>query len=406
LSTPLSARLAAATLLLLGLGSQAAAQTPTLDSLREGLALERKSDLPGAQAVYQRLLDDPDWGAAARLSLSRVQRWQYLHTEAEANYLAVLRHPQANAGMKDEANVGLAQIYKAEMRLREAQRQLLAVSDQSAIASQVKQLQAEIEAISQTRLGGSYGQIRGSSGTKDASWQLKLTHQIDMRNTVSLGYASNSLQQRAAQPDASLDFVKGQWQASWRRQVPLGPGVGLELVHRQLNLSANETSLRAQASWPLTSRIGVSAAVQGVQAMNALAWNGSLGISNRLTSGLQLGATVFAAESNPGTLYSWMLNTTWEQGPWLAQWFVSRSLDDSPVANTLVVRQRLQSGHSWRAQLKRDRNGTSSFVGLDIPLGKHWLSTSLTHYPNARQWTAGFDSGLPNGLSRPEQASP
>jgi hypothetical protein len=403
---PSSMNICTVTALLCCLPGLAAAQTPTLDSLKEALTLERKPDLPAAQVIYQSLVADPDWGAAARLSLARLQRWQYQHKDAEANYLLVLLHPQATAGMKDEANIGLAHIYKADMRLREAQLQLAAVPPQSAIYAQVEKLREEVAATTPTRIGGSFGQTRGTGGTNDASWQLKLTHQIDMKNVVSVGYAANSLQQRSTQPDAALDFVKGQLQASWRRQVPLGSAYGLEVVHRQLNLGSNETSVRAQGSWPLSKDVRLSAAVQHVDAAASKTWNGSLGVSTRLTPHLALGTTLFAAESNPSTLYSWMVNTTWEQGPWLGQWFVSRSLDDSPVANTLILRQRLQSGHAWRAQFKRDRNGNSSFFGLDIPWGKQWVSTAWTTYPGVRQWTAGFDAGLPNGVSPAATASP
>jgi hypothetical protein len=203
----------------------AQAQTPTLERLKEALALERKPDLPAAEAIYRGLVNDPNWAAAARLSLARVQRWQSLHESAISHYESVLIHPLATQGMKDEANLGLAQIDALETRLAQALQRLDSIHQDSPTKDQVNKLRAEVLATHPTRIGASYGQVHNKGGSTDSSWQLRMTHQIDMRNVVTLGYASNSLQPRSAQPDAALDFVKGQWQASWRYKMPLGAGL-------------------------------------------------------------------------------------------------------------------------------------------------------------------------------------
>jgi hypothetical protein len=381
-------------------------QTPTLDRLKEALVLERQSDLVAAEAIYQSLINDQDWAAAAHLSLGRVQRWQSKHTDAAANYQTVLGHPLATQGMKDEANLGLAQIDALEKRLMPSLERLQAIRSDSAIASQVSKLRAELEATHPTRIGASYGQVHNKGGATDSSWQLRLTHQLDMRQVVAVGYASNSLQQRSAQPDATLDFIKGQWSASWRYQQPLGIGYSVEVIHRQLNLGTDESSLRAHVSGPIAKNWGASASIQQVQAAGSSKTNGSFGLSRKINNNLQLGGTLFAGATNTGTLYSWMLNTTWEQGPWLAQWFVSRSLDTSPVSHALILRQRLSSGPTWRAELKHDRNGNTAFLGLDIPWGKHVASAAVQTSPSATQWTTGFDYAWPNGLEKASAIKP
>jgi hypothetical protein len=395
--------LAVASFMLFG---TAYSQTPTLDRLKEALALERSSDLVAAQAIYSDLINDPDWAAAALLSLGRVQRWQSLHDKAVANYEAVLRHPQATQGMKDEANVGLAQIDALEMRLAQAQERLNAVGPTSPVYAQANQLRTTVLKTHPTRIAANYGQVHNKGGSTDSSWQLRLTHQLDMRNTASLGYASNSLQQRSTQPDAALDFVKGQWSAAWRHKVPQGPSYNLELTHRSLNLGSHETSLRAQMAWSISSAWGATAALQRDKGALSGSTSGSLGINTKASKSVQVGATLFAGETAAGTLYSWMLNSTWEQGPWLAQWFVARSLDNSPVSNTLVVRQRLSSGPSWRAEVKNDKNGNSAFFGLDVPWGQHMVTTSVNRYPAASQWTVGFDYAWPNGVPKPADPHP
>jgi hypothetical protein len=73
------------------------------------------------------------------------------------------------------------------------------------------------------------------------------------------------------------------------------------------------------------------------------------------------------------------------------------------VSNTLIFRQRLSSGPTWRVEFKRDRNGNTAFLGLDIPWGKHVASAAIQTSPSAKQWTTGFDYAWPNGL---EKAAP
>jgi hypothetical protein len=143
-----------------------------------------------------------------------------------------------------------------------------------------------------------------------------------------------------------------------------------------------------------------------VKAAGISTTNGAVGLNTKVSSSVQLGGTLFAGETNTGTLYSWMLNTTWEQGPWLAQWFVSRSLDSSPVSNALILRQRLSSGPTWRAELKRDRNGTTAFLGIDVPWDKHVTSMSIQNSPSATQWTTAFDYAWPNGLEKTNDRKP
>lgn len=382
----------------------ALAQTPTLERLKEALRLEQASDLPAAQTIYQGLLNDPDWAAAATLSLARVLRWQGQHTSAMAYYQQVLIHGQATSGMREEATLGLAQIDALELRLTAAQDRLSSIAPGSPVAQQIRELAARIHATYPTRLGGSYGSIRNKGSSTDESWQLQLTHQLDMRNTMSVSHSRNSLQQRAIQPNTTLDFIKGQTQLTWRYQEPLGVVYAFEASTRRLNLGSSETSFRAQGSWPL--RIGASAnwrgsaGLQQIQTNIRTDANGFAALSTSLNKQWQLGGTVFAAETAAGASYSWMLNTTWEQGPWLAQWFVSRTLDASPVGHTVVLRQRLTSGPTWRAELRHDRNGNTAILGLDIPWGRHNTSTSFQTSPAATQWAVGFDYALPNGLEK------
>jgi hypothetical protein len=215
-----------------------------------------------------------------------------------------------------------------------------------------------------------------------------------------LTYSSNTLQQRATQPDASLDFVKGQLQANWRYGIPGGAGYSLEITRRELNLGSNETSLRAQGNWPLSKTWRAAAGLQTVNAGAGSSASGFAGLSTSLNKQWQLGGNLYAGETATGTLYSWMVNTTYENGPWLGQWFVSRSLDNSPVNHAFVIRQRLSSGPTWRAELRRDRNGNTAIVGLDIPWGQHGTSASLQSSPFANQWSVGFDYAVPNGLSK------
>jgi hypothetical protein len=398
--TPRARAMASAVALGLCLSQPTFAQTPALDQLKEALMQERKPNLPGAQAIYQSLLTDPDWGTAARLSLARVQRWQNLNEQAIANYTGVLASAQATPGMRDEAILGLSHIDAQELRLQQAFQRLNDISPTSPIAEQARELRARVSNTYPTRIGASYGQVHNKGGPTDASWQLKLTHQLDSRNSVALTYSSNSLQQRATQPDAPLDFVKGQLQANWRYGIPGGAGYSLEMTRRELSLGSNETSLRAQGNWPLSKTWRASAGLQTVDAGGGSSASGFAGLSTSLNKQWQLGGTLYAGETATGTVFSWMVNTTYENGPWLGQWFVSRSLDNSPVNHAFVIRQRLSSGPTWRAELRRDRNGNTAIVGLDIPWGQHGTSASFQSSPFANQWSVGFDYAVPNGLPK------
>jgi hypothetical protein len=145
------------------LSQPAFAQTPALDQLKEALVQERKPNLPGAQAIYQRLLTDPDWGTAARLSLARVQRWQNLNEQAIANYTGVLASAQATPGMRDEANLGLSHIDAQEMRLQQAFQRLNEIAPTSPIADQARELRARVSNTHPTRIGASYGQVQAGN---------------------------------------------------------------------------------------------------------------------------------------------------------------------------------------------------------------------------------------------------
>jgi hypothetical protein len=374
------------------------AQTPTLDQLQEALAEERKPNLQRAQAIYQRLLSDPDWGTAARLSLARVQRWQNLNPAASENYQRVLASAHATPGMRDEAHLGLASIDAQDMKLHQAFAWLDQIAPNSPVADQVRELRARINNTYPTRVGASYGQVHRKGGPVDASWQLKLTHQFDARHTAALAYSTNSLQQRASSPDAPLDFVKSQLSAVWRHHIPGAAAYSLEWTRRELNLGAHETSFRGQGNWPVSHAWRATAGLQTVNASQGNSSSGFAGLSTSRNKTWQLGGNLYAGETATGTLYSWMMNTTYESGPWLAQWFVSRSLDASPVNHTLVVRQRLAAGPTWRAELRRDRNGNTAMIGLDIPWGRHGTSTSIQSSALANQWSLGFDYALSNGL--------
>lgn len=374
------------------------AQTPTLERLKEALILERKPDLPAAQVIYESLLMDSDWGAAAQLSLARVQRWQYFHAQGQTNYLGVLANPQATTGMREEAILGLAQIDTLELRLQEADQRLAIIPQGSAVFNQARELRSRLTATHPTRIGGNYGQVHNKGGSTDASWQLKLTHQLDMRNAIELSYSRNSLQQRGSQPDAMLDFVKAQAQAKWRYQIPLGAAYSVEATNRMLSLGASETSLRMQGSWPIAKDWRASAGFQRVNNADASNSSGFAGVGTNITKNWQVAGNLYAAEASGGMLYSWMLNTTWEHGPWLGQWFVSRTLDAPKVNHTFVVRQRVSGGPTWRAELRRDQVGNTAIIGLDIPWGKHVTSASVQSSPFANQWSVGFDYAWPNGL--------
>lgn len=382
------------------LPEHALAQTPALDQLKEALAQERKPNLPAAQAIYQSLLADPDWGAAARLSLARVQRWQNMNEQAASNYAGVLASEKATPDMRDEAILGLSHIDAQELRLPQAFQRLNEIAPNSPIADQARELRARVLNTYPTRIGANYGQVHNKGGPTDASWQVRLNHQLDSRNVLALTYSSNSLQQRATQPDAALDFVKGQLQANWRYEMLGGAGYSLELTRRELNLGSTETSLRAQSNWPISKSWRAAAGLQNVIASGDNSTSGFAGLSTSLNKRWQLGGNLYAGEASNGTLYSWMMNTTYENGPWLAQWFISRSLDSSPVNHALVVRQRLSSGPTWRVELRRDRNGNTAIVGLDIPWSQHGISTSFQSSPFAKQWSVGFDYAVPNGLPK------
>jgi hypothetical protein len=382
------------------------AQTLTLERLKEALILERKPDLQAAQLIYESLLMDPDWGAAARLSLARVQRWQYLHPQAKTNYLGVLANTKATTGMREEAILGLAQIDTLELRLQEADQRLAIIPASSTVSDQARELRSRLTATHPTRIGGNYGQVHNKGGSTDNGWQLKLTHQLDMRNAFALSYSRNSLQQRGSQPDAMLDFVKEQAQATWRYQIPLDVAYSVEATNRMLSLGTSETSLRMQGSWPIAKDWRANAGFQRVNNSDASNSSGFAGVGASITKNWQLAGNVYAAEASGGILYSWMFNTSWEQGPWLGQWFVSRTLDAPKVNHTFVVRQRVSGGPTWRTELRRDQHGNTAIIGLDIPWGKHVTSASVQSSPFANQWSVGFDYAWPNGLAKVPLSAP
>lgn len=384
--------------LLLALSSSIFAQTPSLDRLNEALAYEKKSELRSAQDVYQSLLSDSTWGAVAQLGLARVLRWQYQHDVALIHYEAVLAHPLATQGMRDEAHLGIAQIDAADMRLAVALQRLGKIDDKSAVSSQVKQLQEQIFAQNPTRISASYGQVRGKGGPVDDSLRLAISHRLNLRQSISLSHANNSLVQRSTNPNTALDFVKSQTQAIWRYQVPLGVAYGAQATIRQLSLGGSEASLRWDGSWPLRPSWRANASAEVLRSSANIYANGSLGLSTKVHKNWQLGATLYSAETTQGHTNSWMANATYESGPLLAQWFVSRTVGTPQVVQTLVLRQRLGAGPTWRTELKHDSNGNTLMFGLNIPWGKHMSSASVQTSPFAKQWSAGFEYAWPNGL--------
>ncbi len=390
---------------LLASSSCVLAQAPSLNRLNEALAYEKKSELRSAQEVYQSLLTDETWGVAAQLGLARVLRWQYQHDAALIHYEAVLAHPLATQGMRDEAHLGIAQIDAADMRLAIALQRLGKIDDKSAVSSQVKQLQEQIFAQNPTRISASYGQVRSKGGPVDDSLRLAISHQLDLRQSISLSHVSNSLVQRSTNPNTALDFVKNQTQAIWRYQVPLGVAYGAQATIRQLSLGGSEASLRWDGSWPLRPSWRANASAEVLKSSANTYANGSLGLSTKVHKNWQLGATLYAAETTQGHTNSWMANATYESGPLLAQWFVSRTVGMPQIVQTLVLRQRLDAGPTWRTELKHDANGNTLILGLDIPWGKHVGSASVQTSPFTKQWSAGFEYAWPNGLESNSQSA-
>jgi tetratricopeptide (TPR) repeat protein len=378
------------------------AQTPSLDRLNEALAYEKKSELRSAQDTYESLLTDPTWGTAAHLGLARVLRWQYQHNTALIHYETVIAHPLATQGMRDEAHLGIAQIDAANMRLAIALQRLGKIDEKSAVFSQARQLQEQIFAQHPTRISVSYGQVRSKSGPVDDSLRLAISHQLDLRQSISLSHASNSLVQRSTQPNIALDFVKSQTQAIWRYQVPLDVAYRAQATIRQLSLGGSEASLRWDGSWPLRTAWRANASAEVLRSSAAVYTNtyanGSLGLSTKIHKNWQLGATLYSAETAEGHTNSWMANATYESGPLLAQWFMSRTVSTPQIVQTLVLRQRMDAGPTWRTELKHDANGNTWMVGLDIPWGKHMSSASVQASPFAKQWSAGFEYAWPNGF--------
>lgn len=359
-----------------------------------------------AQGVYREYLRLRPDHAGAHLGLARVLRWQRRHEEAPVHYQHSLQSPDATEGMKKEAQLGLIQIDRLDMRLAEARARLDPLLARYPDDSAVRQEDEALSGSVRHTLGLAVGQRTGAAGEStsvSAEWGTRINADVALK----VGVARNMLIKPTLPTDAPVNGEQAVSYAEIGSFVPLGRALRARAEYRSIPRQSDEYLLLGEWSDALNPDWRANAGLTVAGPLASASTTASGGFSRSLGNGLNAGLTAFVTSSpSLSNQVTWLARAGWERNGTLAQVFVSRATDQVGYKYTAMLRWPVAPGYQLRFQLGRDavNDLTSMAFGLDITLGPRNGMTIQRDIAGAdRAWTLGTSIALPVPEALPRQ---
>lgn len=341
-------------------------------ALELAVAYEWSERLPDAERVYRELLARQPGQAGAMLGLARVLRWRWQFDESQRYYQQVLVAPEATPPMRREAELGLAQIDRLDMRLPESRTRLQSLLQQNAADPEVLGELEQLDNTSRHRLQVTLGERDGPIG-RNVTWLAGWSTQLDARTLWKAGVAHNTAGQPTLATDVPVNDVRTLWFTEARQFVPQGQALWGRAEWRQMYTGPNQYQVQGEWSDQLAPRWRGNAgfALSGPDA--AMRRVVSAGASHQFLPSWDAGLTAYAASGGPApSQQTWLARLGWERAGALAQLFVSKDVGQPQLRSTALLRLPLPDGYQLRLQVSRDgvAQVNAWSIGLIVPFGR------------------------------------
>ena len=366
--------------------------------LELAVTYEWSDRLAEAKTVYEALVAAQPGNASAQLGLARVLRWRWDFVSSRRLYNSVLAQPQATAPMRLEAELGLVQMDRLDMRLESAQQRLddvLAANPDSVEAQREK---TELMVTVPRRLYLLVGE-RQSSLLRSSLWQLQLSGQQDALTSWAVGAAhNNGAVQTLATEQASTERLNLLY-AEMSSNKPGGRVLRARAEFRHRDIAANDYQLLGEWSDQLSARWRGNAGLTLNGPSAAARQTYSAGLSHAFTRQWDAGLTTYLARGGPTPAEKTVLaRLGWEHEGIVAQLFASRETGQSALRKTALLVLPLSQGYALRTQVYQDgKSGKTAWsLMLSVPLGRTTSAQIVREViGDERSWALG--ANLPLG---------
>ncbi|MBX7229004.1 MAG: hypothetical protein K1X48_05310 [Burkholderiaceae bacterium] len=327
--------------------------------------------LGDAQALYENLLKTHTKNLGATLGLARVLRWRWQFEQALLYYERTLLLEQLPLAARVEAELGIAQINRLQMRLDQAHTQLQEVLRLDPLNSQALDELKQLEATSKHRLLLLAGNREGSAGSSlvlRAEWLL----QQDAKTLWRFGAGRNTGAQQALVTDMPNNDRQNVVFVEQTYAIPQALTLQWRGEYRNRIGQANEYQLQGTGSDQVNERWRVNAGFIVAGSSSFKSQTLLAGLSARFAQYWDAGLTGYVSNENDlATKKTWLARLQWEREGVLAQAFVSRELGQAAYKQTFLVNWPFHQNYRLRLQATRDgvSKVNSWFVGVDIPIG-------------------------------------
>jgi tetratricopeptide (TPR) repeat protein len=340
--------------------------------LELAVTYEWSGRLMDAETIYRNLLKKHEKNPAATLGLARVLRWRWQFEEALAYYDKALSLEELTPPARLEAQLGIAQIDRLEMRLGPARKRLQSIFQLDPLNVQALDEIKQLEGASKHRLlllAGNRDSSTGAVPVLRAEWLL----QQDARTLWRFGAGRNSGAQQALATDTPNNDRQNVVFVEQTYAVPQARALWWRGEYRNREGQANEYQLQGTWSEQLSSMWRANAGLILVGPSASTSRTLLAGLSPQFAQYWEAGLTGYITTGGVGpTQKTWLARLQWQREGVLAQAFVSRELGQAAYKQTFLIRWPVGQGYQLRMQVGRD--GVSKInswsVGVDIPFGK------------------------------------
>lgn len=340
---------------------------PTLEL---AVTYEWAGRLEDAEALYRNLLKTQTKNLGANLGLARVLRWRWQFEEALLYYERTLLLEELFPAARVEAELGIAQINRLQMRLGKAHIHLQEALRLDPLNAQALDELKQLEASSKHRLlllAGNREGSAGSSAVLRAEWLL----QQDAKTVWRFGAGRNTGAQQTLVTDMPNNDRQNVFFVEQTYAIPQALALQWRGEYRDRIGQANEYQLQATWSDQLNKQWRVNAGVILVGPSSFKSHTLLTGLSRRFGQDWEAGLTGYVSNENDlATKKTWLARLQWEREGILAQAFVSRELGQAAYKQTFLVNWPFNQ--TYRLRLQATRDGVSKvnswFVGIDIPI--------------------------------------
>lgn len=365
-------------------------------TLELAVTFEWSGALLKAEDIYRELLKRQPNNAAANLSLARVLRWRWQFEEALYRYEKLLALGDASDGMRTEAELGVAQIERAEMRLMSAQRRLQRILSIDPLQADAQRELELLAATEQHRLNLEIAR-RTSSVHDTTTFSAQWTLLQSARTTLRIGAARTATTQ---QPIATDTIVNEIANIVYAEQSAFTPGSlawrwRAELRDRPSQQSGYLVIAEASDAVSPAIRANVALRIDGPTELTRRTISGGLGyaFSRSLDSGLTLFVSDGGSKTSETTLVA---RLGWSQERVSAQAFSSRTLGQSGSKHTVLVNVPVGQ-YQLRSQFQRDAAAKTNawFVALNVPLARGFqMNLQRDSNVSEHSWTLGVAAAV------------